>query len=225
VSTKVDFIDASVAAGGGQGLSQNLRLGTALASGFTAQPLVELGRQIHLLANHGLRHAMYVRADPATRTRAAWTWTTGQAIDYGRRMRHRRLFIASAALALGACASGPHPALELASRDLSCEQSQLKLEQIYPKKVRIEGCGKSAIYVDACSGYGTDETCGWGRQYANAFERDAAEREAKEREEAEQEKAEKEKAEKEKAEHAKADPAEGESGKQPNAAHNAGDDE
>jgi hypothetical protein len=110
------------------------------------------------------------------------------------------------AFALGACASGPHPALQLASRDLSCEQSQLKLEQIYPKKVRIEGCGKTAIYVDACSGYGTDETCGWGRQYANAFERDAAEREAK-------------------ADHAKPDEAGGEGGKQPKAAPKASDDE
>jgi hypothetical protein len=124
------------------------------------------------------------------------------------------LFIASVAFALGACASGPHPALQLASRDLSCERSQLRLEQIYPKKVRIEGCGKTAIYVDACSGYGTEETCGWGRQYANAFERDAAEHE----------KAEQEKAEKEKGGHAKAE-AEDESGTQPKAAHEASDDE
>lgn len=141
-------------------------------------------------------------------------------------MLHRGLFIALVAFALGACASGPHPALQLASRDLSCEQSQLTLEQIYPKKVRIEGCGKTAIYVDACSGYGTEETCGWGRQYANAFERDAAEHEKAERKRAEGERdAAERKADKEKADHSKADEAEDESGKQPKSAHTASDDE
>jgi hypothetical protein len=118
-------------------------------------------------------------------------------------MLHRGLFIAFATLAVGACATGPHPALKLASRDLGCEQSQLKLEQIYPKKVRIEGCGKTAIYVDACNdGYGTDATCGWGRQYANAFERDVAEHEKAEREHAEAEQA---AAERESSEQAKAE--------------------
>ena len=51
------------------------------------------------------------------------------------------------------------------------------------------GCGKTAIYVDACNGYGSDETCGWGRQYANGFERDAAEHEKAERKRAEAERA------------------------------------
>src|SRR5690349_8094550 len=104
-------------------------------------------------------------------------------------MSHRGLILL-AACALSACASGPHPALRIASKDLDCEQSGLKLHQIYPKKVRIEGCGREAIYVDACSGYGMDQKCGWGRQYANAFERDVAEREKAERAEAKEHKAE-----------------------------------
>lgn len=142
-------------------------------------------------------------------------------------MSHRGLFIASAAFAFGACASGPHPALQLASTDLSCEQSQLTLHQIYPKKVRIEGCGKTAIYVDACNGYGSDETCGWGRQYANGFERDAAEHEKAERKRAEAERAavESKSAEQEKADHAKADEAEDKSGDPPEVAPKASDNE
>jgi hypothetical protein len=40
---------------------------------------------------------------------------------------------------LVACATGPHPALQLASKDLGCEQRALKLHQIYPKKVRVGG--------------------------------------------------------------------------------------
>lgn len=99
-----------------------------------------------------------------------------------------------AACALGACASGPHPALRIASEDLSCEQSELKLHKIYPKKVRVEGCGKEAIYVDACAGYGMEAKCGWGRQYANAFERDAAKHKKDGHAEAEEQHADQEKA-------------------------------
>jgi flagellar biosynthesis GTPase FlhF len=119
-------------------------------------------------------------------------------------MSHRGLILL-AACALGACASGPHPALQIASRDLDCEQSALRLHQIYPKKVRIEGCGRQGIYVDGCSGYGMDEKCGWGRHYESAFERDIAEREKAERAEAGQHRAEQEKAEHEKAEQEKAE--------------------
>jgi hypothetical protein len=126
-----------------------------------------------------------------------------------------------AACAFIACASGPHPALEVASSDLECDQSNMKVHQIFPKKVRVEGCGQEAIYVDACNGYGVDSTCGWARQYATEFERDAAERAKEERAEAkkqnakekkvaqeramqeEQEAAELKAAEKEKAEHEK----------------------
>ena len=32
----------------------------------------------------------------------------------------------------------------------------MKVHEIYPKKVRVEGCGQEAIYVDACDGYGAD---------------------------------------------------------------------
>jgi hypothetical protein len=62
------------------------------------------------------------------------------------------------------CASGPHPALKLAAKDLSCDASGLSLHKIYPKKVRVEGCGKEAVYVDACTGYGLDAKCGWARK-------------------------------------------------------------
>lgn len=119
-------------------------------------------------------------------------------------MSHRGLILL-AACTLGACASGPHPALQIASKDLDCEQSALQLHEIYPKKVRVEGCGRQGIYVDACSGYGIDEKCGWGRQYANAFERDVAEREKADRAAGREHKAEEEKAEREKAEHEKAE--------------------
>ena len=84
--------------------------------------------------------------------------------------------------------------MQIASKDLNCDQSGLQLHEIYPKKVRVEGCGKQAIYVDACSGYGMEEKCGWGRQYANAFERDVAEREKANPAEASEHKAEEEKA-------------------------------
>jgi hypothetical protein len=70
--------------------------------------------------------------------------------------------LAVATLLLG-CASGPHPALKLAAKHFACEESALKLHEIYPKKVRIEGCGKDAIYVDACGGYGVQEKCAWAR--------------------------------------------------------------
>lgn len=61
------------------------------------------------------------------------------------------------------CASGPHPALAVASKDLACEQKALSLHEIYPNKVRIEGCDKEGIYVKACDGYGIDSTCGWAK--------------------------------------------------------------
>jgi hypothetical protein len=114
-------------------------------------------------------------------------------------------FIPFAACVLVACATGPHPALQLASKDLGCEQHALKLHQIYPKKVRVEGCGGEATYVDACTGYGVEEDCGWGRQFGSAFERDnakdaqaeraQAKRSADADEAAEQQKAEQEKQE------------------------------
>ena len=65
--------------------------------------------------------------------------------------------------ALGGCASGPHPALALAHKDFNCAQAELTLHEIYPHKVRVEGCGREAIYVKACSGYGTDSSCGWAK--------------------------------------------------------------
>jgi len=100
-----------------------------------------------------------------------------------------RGLILFAACALVACASGPHPALQVASTDLDCEQSGMKVHQIYPKKVRVEGCDQEAIYVDACNGYGVDAQCGWGRQYATDFERDAARRAKIERAEAKKQQA------------------------------------
>jgi hypothetical protein len=64
---------------------------------------------------------------------------------------------------LGACASGPHPAMTLASKDFACPMSSLERHQIFPNKQRIEGCGKAAIYIKGCSGYGADSTCDWVR--------------------------------------------------------------
>lgn len=66
------------------------------------------------------------------------------------------------ALLLG-CASGPHPALKLAAQHLKCDEKALTVHEIYPKKVRIEGCGKEAVYVDSCHGYGVEEKCEWAR--------------------------------------------------------------
>jgi flagellar biosynthesis GTPase FlhF len=130
-----------------------------------------------------------------------------------------RGLILFAALALVACASGPHPALQLASSDLDCEQSGMKLHQIYPKKVRVEGCGQEAIYVDACNGYGVDSTCGWGRQYATEFERDAAERAKAERAEAKKQQARDKKAEEEQAMQAEQEAAEAEAAEKEKAEH------
>ena len=75
----------------------------------------------------------------------------------------RIAIILIACSALYACKSGPHPALKPASQYLKCSQSALKVHEIYPQKVRVEGCGKEAIYVDACKGYGADEKCEWAR--------------------------------------------------------------
>jgi hypothetical protein len=62
------------------------------------------------------------------------------------------------------CASGPHPALQVASRDFECPVGQLKRDEIYPNKQRVEGCGKEAVYVKDCgTGYGTDAECRWAK--------------------------------------------------------------
>jgi len=65
---------------------------------------------------------------------------------------------------MGGCASGPHPALKVAAEDLECDQNSLTLHEIYPKKVKIEGCGKEGIFVEGCSGYGVTAECGWARK-------------------------------------------------------------
>jgi hypothetical protein len=68
------------------------------------------------------------------------------------------------ALVLLGCASGPHPAMQLAARDFKCPIEQLERSEIYPNKQRIEGCDKEAVYVNACgSDYGTDAECGWAK--------------------------------------------------------------
>lgn len=69
------------------------------------------------------------------------------------------------ALCLGllGCASGPHPAIVMAEKDFDCPQKDLTRHEIYPNKQRIEGCGKEAIYIKGCSGYGLDEKCGWAK--------------------------------------------------------------
>ena len=116
-----------------------------------------------------------------------------------------KLLVLLAASTLVACATGPHPAVQIASEDLACEQSGLKVHEIYAKKVRVEGCGKEATYVDACSGYGVESECGWSRYYATAFERDAAKRAKAERKEAEAQQAEDKEAEAKRAEQEEAE--------------------
>lgn len=66
-------------------------------------------------------------------------------------------------LALIGCASGPHPALVKASKDWDCPVKDLKRHEIFPEKQEVEGCGKNAIYVNTCQGYGTDASCGWAK--------------------------------------------------------------
>lgn len=70
------------------------------------------------------------------------------------------LFVLGGALA---CASGPHPALEVAAKDLGCEEPSLTLHEIYPNKVRVEGCDKEGTYVKTCDGYGVTASCGWAK--------------------------------------------------------------
>lgn len=65
-----------------------------------------------------------------------------------------------------ACASGPHPALKTAARDFDCPIAELKRDEIYPSKQRIEGCDKEAVYVKDCGGYGTDADCRWAKAKA-----------------------------------------------------------
>jgi hypothetical protein len=49
----------------------------------------------------------------------------------------------------------------LASKQFGCETKALTLHEIFPRRVRVEGCGKEATYVEVCSGYGLDAKCGW----------------------------------------------------------------
>jgi hypothetical protein len=62
------------------------------------------------------------------------------------------------------CATGPHPAIVLAAKEFGCEAKLLKLHETYPRKVRVDGCGKEASYVKLCTGYGMDASCGWVRK-------------------------------------------------------------
>jgi hypothetical protein len=67
-------------------------------------------------------------------------------------------------LLLLGCASGPHPALEYAAKDLKCPVKDLKRTEIYPNKQRVEGCNKEGVYVKTCGeGYGIDAECRWAR--------------------------------------------------------------
>jgi hypothetical protein len=61
------------------------------------------------------------------------------------------------------CATGPHPALEVAAHDLACPIAQLQRHEIYPNRQRVEGCGKEGIFVKDCGGYGLDSKCRWVR--------------------------------------------------------------
>jgi hypothetical protein len=65
---------------------------------------------------------------------------------------------------LSACASGPHPAVQMAAKDFDCPMKDLKRHEIYPNKQRVEGCGKEAIYIKGCTDYGVDGECGWAKQ-------------------------------------------------------------
>jgi len=65
---------------------------------------------------------------------------------------------------LAACASGPHPSIEVASKDFECPSAELTRTEIYPKKQKFEGCGKEAIFILGCAGYGANESCEWVRQ-------------------------------------------------------------
>ena len=59
------------------------------------------------------------------------------------------------------CAGGPHPALEVASKTFDCPSKELTRHEIYPEKQRIEGCGKEAVFVHGCDGYGATSECAW----------------------------------------------------------------
>lgn len=72
--------------------------------------------------------------------------------------------LGSAMPGVAGCATGPHPAVVLAAKDLGCEAKGLTLHELFPRKVRVEGCGKEATYVKVCSGYGMDAKCGWAQK-------------------------------------------------------------
>ena len=74
-----------------------------------------------------------------------------------------KLRVAACCIVLGsiACAHGPHPAVTLAAKEFACEPKAITLHELYPRKVRVEGCGKEATYVKICQGYGIDAKCGW----------------------------------------------------------------
>lgn len=69
--------------------------------------------------------------------------------------------VACLCVCASSCASGPHPALEMASKDFKCPIKSLTRHEIYPNKQRVEGCGKDAIFIKGCTGYGVDSKCDW----------------------------------------------------------------
>lgn len=75
-----------------------------------------------------------------------------------------RLLIVFAALLGPGCASGPHPATTAAAKDFKCPIAEVTRHEIYPKKQEMAGCGKEAIFINGCAGYGANEKCEWLRQ-------------------------------------------------------------
>ena len=49
----------------------------------------------------------------------------------------------------------------MASKDFKCPIKSLTRHEIYPNKQRVEGCGKDAVFIKGCTGYGVDSKCDW----------------------------------------------------------------
>ena len=77
---------------------------------------------------------------------------------------HWGVWVALIASGMLGCASGPHPAIPIAAKAFPCQEKALTLHKIYPRMVRVEGCGKEATFVEVCQGYGIDAKCGWGQK-------------------------------------------------------------
>ena len=76
---------------------------------------------------------------------------------------NKRGLIVGLWLVVCSCASGPHPALEVASRDFDCPIKDLKRHEYTRIASAWKAATRKASSVKDCGGYGADAECRWAR--------------------------------------------------------------